>query len=123
MVSSPDGSFQALIYLHRYTRDTVNTLLNEYVRQFLHKLEGRQQELTSVTLNESSRPAERTKATKDLGKIDKMLKEIRAWERDVVLPLAQQRVELDLDDGVKVNYQKFLGLLVPIPGMEKKEDE
>jgi hypothetical protein len=123
MVSSPEGSFQALIYLHRYTRDTVNALLTDYVREFLHKLEAREQELTAVTLNESSRPAERTKATRDLGKIDKMLKEIRAWERDVVLPLAQQRIELDLDDGVKVNYQKFPGLLVPIPGLEKKEEE
>ena len=123
MVSSPEGSFQALIYLHRYTRDTVNTLLNEYVREFLHKLEAREQELTAVTLNESSRPAEKTKATRELGKIAKMLKEIRAWERDVVLPLAQRRIELDLDDGVKVNYQKFPGLLVPIPGLEKKEED
>jgi hypothetical protein len=123
MVSSPEGSFQALIYLHRYTRDTVNTLLTDYVREFLHKLEAREQELTAVTLNESSRPAEKTKATRDLGKIAKMLKEIRAWERDVVLPLAQQRIELDLDDGVKMNYQKFPGLLVPIPGLEKKEEE
>jgi len=123
MVSSPEGSFQALIYLHRYTRDTVNTLLNDYVRQFIHKLEARHQELTAVTLNESSRPAERTKATKELGKIDKMLKELRAWERDVVLPFAQQRIELDLDDGVKVNYLKFPGLLATIPGLEKKEEE
>jgi hypothetical protein len=123
MVSSPEGSFQALIYLHRYTRDTVNTLLTDYVREFLHKLEAREQELTAVTLNESSRPAEKTQATRELGKIAKMLKEIRAWERDVVLPLAQQRIELDLDDGVKVNYLKFPGLLVPIPGLDKKEDE
>jgi hypothetical protein len=123
MVSSPEGSFQALIYLHRYTRDTVNTVLNDYVRQFIHKLEARHQECTAITLNESSRPAERTKATKELGKIDKMLKEIRVWERDVVLPFAQQRIELDLDDGVKVNYLKFPGLLVPIPGLDKKEDE
>lgn len=123
MVSSPEGSFQALIYLHRYTRDTVNTLLNAYVREFIHKLEVRHQETTAVTLNESARPAERTKATKDAGKIDKMLKELRAWERDVVLPLAQQRIELDLDDGVKTNYLKFPGLLVPIAGLEKKEED
>lgn len=123
MVGSPEGSFQALIYLHRYTRDTVNTLLTEYVREFLHKLEAREQELTAVTLNESSRPDEKTKAVRELGKIGSMLKEIRAWERDVVLPLAQQRIELDLDDGVKMNYLKFPGLLVPIPGLEKKEEE
>ena len=43
--------------------------------------------------------------------------------REVVLPLAQQRIEIDLDDGVKVNYLKFPGFLAKIPGMEKKEEE
>ena len=42
--------------------------------------------------------------------------------REVVLPLAQQRIELDLDDSVKVNYLKFPGFLAIIPGLEKKED-
>lgn len=52
-----------------------------------------------------------------------MLNEIRAWERDIVLPLAQKRLEIDLDDGVKVNYLKFKGLLETIPGLEKKEED
>ena len=52
-----------------------------------------------------------------------MLKEIRAWERDIVLPLAQKRLEIDLDDGVKVNYLKFKGLLETIPGLDKKEED
>ena len=43
--------------------------------------------------------------------------------RDVVLPLAQQRIELDLDDGVKVNYLKLPGLLAKIPGLEKEEED
>lgn len=123
LVSSPNGSFQVLFYLHRYTRDTVNTLLNEYVREFIGKLDAHQKQLTAVSANESARASDRTKAAKEITKIDKMLKEVRAWERDVVLPLAQQRIELDLDDGVKVNYLKFPGLLAPIPGLEKKEEE
>ena len=123
MFSSPEGSFQALIYLHRYTRDTVNLLLNDYVREFIGKLEEKHRQLTAVTLNESARPGDRTKALKDLGKIDKMLKELRVWERDVLLPLAQQRIELDLDDGVKVNYLKFKGAVVNIPGLDKGEEE
>lgn len=123
LVSSPSGSFQALFYLHRYTRDTVNTLLNEYVREFIGKLDAHQKQLAAVSANESARASDRTKAAKEITKIDKMLKEVRAWERDVVLPLAQQRIELDLDDGVKVNYLKFPGLLAPIPGLEKKEEE
>jgi hypothetical protein len=123
MVSSPQGSFQALIYLHRYNRDTVNLLLNDYVRSFLHKLEERHRQLTAITLDESVRPAERTRAAKELSKIEKMLKEIRAWERYIVLPLAQKRLEIDLDDGVKVNYLKFKGLLETIPSLDKKEED
>jgi hypothetical protein len=123
MFSSPEGSFQALIYLHRYTRDTVNLLLNDYVREFIGKLEEKHRQLTAVTLNESARPGDRTKAAKELGKIDKMLKEIKGWERDVLLPLAQQRIELDLDDGVKVNYLKFKGAVVNIPGLDKGEED
>ncbi len=123
MFSSLEGSFQALVYLHRYTRDTVNLLLNDYVREFIGKLEEKHRQLTSVSLNESARPGDRTKAAREFGKIDKMFKELRAWERDVLLPLAQQRIELDLDYGVKVNYLKFKGAVVPIPGLEKAECE
>jgi hypothetical protein len=123
MVSSLNGSFQALIYLHRYTRDTINILLNDYVREFIGKLDAHQKQLTAVSTNESAKSSDRTKAAKESAKIEKMLKELRTWERDVVLPLAQQRIELDLDDGVKVNYLKFPGLLVPIPGLEKKEED
>ena len=69
------------------------------------------------------RSADLYRAAKELGKIEKMLKEIRAWERDIVLPLAQKRLEIDLDDGVKVNYLKFKGLLETIPSLEKKEED
>jgi len=123
MFRSPEGSFQALVYLHRYNRDTVSVLLNEYVREFIGKLEEKHRQQTIVTLNESARPGDRTKAAKEISKIDKILKEIRAWERDVLLPLAQQRLEIDLDDGVKVNYLKFKGAVVNIPGLDKGEDE
>lgn len=123
LVQSPNGSFEALLYLHRYTKDTVNLLLNEYVRTFLGKLESRHKHLTAVTLDPATRPGDKTKAAKDLTKISKMIKEIHAWEREVVLPLAQKRIEIDLDDGVKTNYLKFPGLLAPIAGLEKKEED
>ena len=122
LVSSPEGSFQALLYMHRYTRDTLNVLLQDYLRAFIHKLEEKERHLTAVTINESARPSDRTAATKELGKIQKNLRELKNWERDVVLPLAQQRIEIDLDDGVKVNYLKFPGLLAKIPGLEKTEE-
>ncbi len=56
-------------------------------------------------------------------RIVKVLHECEEWERESLLPLAQQRVELDLDDGVKVNYLKLADVLAPIPGLAAKDDE
>jgi energy-converting hydrogenase A subunit M len=49
------------------------------------------------------RSADLYRAAKELGKIEKVLKEIRACERDIVLPLAQKSLEIDLDDGLNAN--------------------
>ena len=122
LVESPEGSFQALIYLHRYTKDTVNTVLNSYLREFIHKLEARSAHLAHVEAT-STNARDKTAARKEADKLRKAIKECQEWEREVVLPLAQQRIELDLDDGVKANYLKFPGLLAKIPGLEKKEEE
>lgn len=46
-----------------------------------------------------------------------------AWERDVLYPLATRQIDIDLDDGVKVNYLKFGTALKKIPGLDEKEDE
>lgn len=64
---------------------------------------------------------ERTKFQKDLDKLRKSLRECEEWEREVILPLAQQRIELDLDDGVKQNYPKLGAALAGIPGLANKE--
>ena len=116
-------AIERLLYLSRYFRDTVDLLLNDYVRELLGKLGEKHLHLTAVTSNESVRPGDRTKAVKELGKIDKTLKEIQTWERDFLLPLAKQRIELDLDDGVKVNCLKFKGAVVNIPGLDKGDEE
>jgi hypothetical protein len=44
------------------------------------------------------------------------------WERNIMLPLAQQRLEIDLDDGVKSNYHIFEGAVQTISGLAAKED-
>ena len=48
---------------------------------------------------------------------DQIRRDCEDYERDILLPLAQQRLELDLDDGVKVNYLKLGDALAPIPGL------
>jgi type II restriction/modification system DNA methylase subunit YeeA len=122
MVQSPKKGFSCLIYLHRYTKDTLNQVLNNYFRPYLQKLEARLAQLGLDQLNDGLPTRERTAARKEAEKITKVLKECQAWEQDALLPLAQQRIELDLDDGVKVNYLKLQEVLAPIPGLAAKED-
>ena len=122
MVQSPKKGFACLVYLHRYTKDTLNQVLNNYFRPYLQKLEARLAQLGLDQLNDDLPARERTAARKEAEKITKVLKECQAWEQDALLPLAQQRIELDLDDGVKVNYLKLQDVLAPIPGLAAKED-
>ncbi|WP_411869216.1 BREX-1 system adenine-specific DNA-methyltransferase PglX [Vulcanococcus limneticus] len=122
LVQSPKKGFSCLIYLHRYTKDTLNLVLNNYFRPYLQKLEARLAQLGLDQLNDDLPTRERTAARKEAEKITKVLKECQAWEQDALLPLAQQRIELDLDDGVKVNYLKLQDVLAPIPGLAAKED-
>jgi hypothetical protein len=126
LVQSPTGpakgGFACLIYLHRYTKDTLNQVLNKYFRPYLLKLETHLTKLGIDQLNDSLPTRDRTAARKEAEKITKVLKECEAWEQDSLLPLAQQRIELDLDDGVKVNYLKLQEVLAPIPGLAAKEE-
>ena len=122
LVQSPKKGFACLIYLHRYTKDTLNQVLNNYFRPYLQKLEARLAQLGLDQLNDDLPTRERTAARKEAEKIAKVLKECQAWEQDALLPLAQQRIELDLDDGVKVNYLKLQDVLAVIPGLAAKED-
>ena len=98
MVSSPKGTFKALIYTHRYTRDTFGTVLTDYLRPLHDKLAAQAEVLA------------RSKDARDkriAASYESQVKELEDWERDVVYPLAQAHVEIDLDDGVEVNYNKF----------------
>jgi hypothetical protein len=126
LVQSPsgpsEGGFACLIYLHRYTKDTLNLVFNNYFRPFLLKLDARLTNLEREQLDTDMTASKRTSARKEAEKITKVLKECQAWEQDSLLPLAQQRIELDLDDGVKVNYLKLQDVLPPIPGLAAKEE-
>jgi type II restriction/modification system DNA methylase subunit YeeA len=120
--SSPKKGFSALVYLHRYTRDTVNGVLNRYLRDYLHKLRARIQHLEHAWASaESTR--EKTAARKESEALKKTLRECEEYERETLLPLAQQRIELDLDDGVKVNYLKLGDALAPVTGLAAKADD
>ncbi|WP_371168794.1 BREX-1 system adenine-specific DNA-methyltransferase PglX [Aliiroseovarius sp. 2305UL8-7] len=117
MFSSPKGTFNALIYMHRYRSDTVSVVLNDYLREFISKLEAERSRLEKLSDDPTATQGQRSKALKDVAKIAKQIDELTDWERDVVFPLAQQQIQIDLDDGVKANYPKFGPALKKIPGL------
>ena len=117
LITSPKGTLQALIYLHRYNRDTVNRFLNDYLRPYQQKLEAKRVGAEHVLTGGGSSQIEKTKAQKRIDEIRKALEELSTWERDVVRPLAEKRIELDLDDGVKVNYGKLGAILAKVKGL------
>jgi hypothetical protein len=120
MFQSPKKSFQCLVYLHRFTRDTPHLVLNRYLREYLAKIGYRLEHLDHVLASESTPPREKTRARKESDELRKTLRECEEWEREVLLPLAQRQVELNLDDGVKVNYLKLGKALAPILGLAGK---
>lgn len=122
MFASPKGSFQALIYMHRYRPDTVSVLLNDYLREFISKLQSERGRLEKLSDDPNATQTQRTKALKDVGVVIKQIAELEEWEREVVFPLAQTKIEIDLDDGVKRNYPLFGAALKPIKGLEAADE-
>lgn len=107
LFSSPKGSFNALIYMHRYTPDTVSILLNGYLREYIHKLRAKVTQLEHQLGSGSLSEREKMLTRKEIERLKDIISELEAWESKVILPLAEKRLEIDLDDGVKVNYGKF----------------
>ena len=102
--SGKQNGFKALIYLHRYNADTIGNVRVDYLYRMQRVYEseiGRMQDM--VDNSENSR--EVSLATKRKEKLQKQLKECREFDEKIG-HLALSRIELDLDDGVKVNYRK-----------------
>jgi type II restriction/modification system DNA methylase subunit YeeA len=119
MFSSPKGTFNALIYMHRYQSDTVSVLLNDYVREFITKLAGERARLDKLADDPTATQGQKTKALKDASAVAKQIDELNEWEREVIFPMAQRRIEINLDDGVKANYPKFETALKKIVGLSE----
>ena len=123
LFSSPKGTFNALIYLHRYRPDTVSVVLNGYLRDFRNKLAAHLSYLQHVGISATASQVEKTRANKEIDTVKKQLQELDDYERDVLYPLATEQVPLDLDDGIKANYLKLGSALKKIVGLDAKEED
>ena len=119
MFSSPKGHFNVLIYMHRYTPDTVSRILNSYLREFIDKLERQRKHLKHIEVSGSA--VDQNRARKEIDKIDIMLNDCKEYEKEILYPLATKRVEIDLDDGVLVNYNKMGSAVAKVAGLNDKD--
>ncbi|MEW1821273.1 BREX-1 system adenine-specific DNA-methyltransferase PglX [Arthrobacter sp. NPDC080031] len=121
LFSSSKGSFNALIYMHRYTPSTVSTVLNEYLREFKAKLDASRQHHERLAAGTGA-PRQQAAAQQEVDRLRKVLLELDEYEHDVLYPLATQQVQIDLDDGVKANYPKLGAALKKVPGLEASDE-
>ena len=110
-LESPKGTFRALIYLHRYTPDTVGQVLTKYAAPFVDRLKAESEavgrERDAVMGDDRKADRERARIDKRRAEIDATIAEVQGYIDSVLQPLAQRRIHLDLDDGVRINRLKL----------------
>ena len=102
--SGKQNGFKALVYLHRYTSDTIGNLRIDYLHKMQRVYESEINRMQDM-MDHSENAREVAAASKRKDKLAKQLKECREYD-EKISHLALSRIELDLDDGVKVNYEK-----------------
>ena len=112
--SGKQNGFKALIYMHRYDADTVGRVRTDYLHQAQRYVETAMQS-AQYTIDNASSASEKSKATKAVTKYTKQLAEMKIYD-EAIAHIANQRIEINLDDGVKVNYAKFQGVEVAQEG-------
>ncbi|MDK2828005.1 MAG: hypothetical protein PWP67_805 [Clostridium butyricum] len=116
--SGKQNGFKALIYMHRYDKDTVGRIRADYIHKIQGAIEGALKNAEYI-ISSSTSAVDRAKATKDRDKYIKQLSEIKIYDQ-AIAHVALQRIEIDLDDGVKHNYQLFQGVEVSSEGSKKQ---
>lgn len=109
--SGKKNGFKALIYMHRYQSDLLARMRTDYVHE---QQERYRTQLTHlVDAIDHAGAAERVKLTKQQKKLQEQALEIQKYE-EKVHHLADQNIQIDLDDGVKHNYELFADVLAKI---------
>lgn len=112
--SGKENGFKALIYMHRYNADTVGRVRTDYLHRAQKYVETAMQS-AQYTIENAASASEKSKATKAVTKYTKQIAEMKIYD-EAIAHIANQRIEIDLDDGVKVNYVKFQGVEVAQEG-------
>ena len=117
--SGKQNGFNCLVYIHRYEPSLVARIRTDYLHKTQKAIEQRIENNNNI-INNSSSKQEVTKATKEKVKLQKQLKETQEYD-EVLAYIANQNIEIDLDDGVKVNYAKFQNIEIKKEGSKTKK--
>ena len=112
-------AFQCLVYLHRYNEGMLSRMRTEYVIPLQGKISARIEQL-SGDINAATSTAHSKKMERERGKLVKQQAELQGFD-EKLRHYADQRISLDLDDGVKVNYGKFGDLLAEVKAVTGKK--
>ena len=109
--SGKQDGFKALIYMHRYDEFTVARVRTDYLHKLQKSYEAEIKRL-DIIIDSNVSQREKTNARKKKEQILKQMEECLQYDQ-VIAHVANQRIKIDLDDGVKVNYAKFQGIEIP----------
>ncbi|MDQ0917569.1 BREX-1 system adenine-specific DNA-methyltransferase PglX [Paenibacillus sp. V4I5] len=110
--SGKQKAFNCLIYMHRYDKSTLSRIRTDYLHELQIRMDAEKKTLLDV-INGDGIAKEIANAKKELKSLDLKIEELRAYD-EKLHHMADMQIEIDLDDGVAVNYAKFEGLLAPI---------
>jgi hypothetical protein len=118
--SGKQKAFQCLVYLHRYNEGTLARMRMEYVVPLQSKMAARIDRLAD-DIQDASTGAQAKRLQKERDKLTRQFDELRRFDEQL-RHYADQRIALDLDDGVKVNYGKFGDLLAEVKAVTGKSE-
>lgn len=113
MNSGKKDAFSSLIYLHRYEENSIGRVRADYLLPYQEILDNQRAYYEKLNSNEKITPKDKKNMDKRLKELDAELKELKDYANEVK-HIADQKISLDLDDGVKLNYEKFGRILKKI---------
>ncbi|WP_342567782.1 BREX-1 system adenine-specific DNA-methyltransferase PglX [Psychrobacillus sp. FSL K6-4046] len=110
--SGKEKAFNCLIYMHRYDKTTLSRIRTDYLHEVQTRLDAEKKDLLDIIEGDST-TKEISDAKKELKSLNKKIDELKDYD-ELLHHMADMQIEIDLDDGVKVNYEKFNGLVAKI---------
>lgn len=110
--SGKEKAFNCLIYMHRYDKTTLSRIRTDYLHEVQIRMDAEKKDLLDIIEGDFT-AKEISNAKKELKSLDKKIDELKAYD-ELLHHMADMQIEIDLDDGVKVNYEKFKGLVAKI---------